>query len=413
MDINLHGPLRVSVSVASGLVGRWWALVCVVLSVTVHRAAGDKTYDTLKAMQTTLSAGTPFCYGTKNSQTKKDFLRNSYKAQADGLNVLVYPFCMSTTEFGNRLGNYLTEVACAEASGIHFVAIHKLFDLAGSFHGNSSNDLSEQRKLAYLSALPDIIVHKHPVSRDLAMRHVALHCQCTRYCWGEPTAPWVNRTSSIKQYLQVAMKAYHNTVDQTKEQTVVAPDVDFTNAGPGQHLPIVPDVAIQYRCGDNIGFSYHYGIIPFTAYDSRIPVDSRFIYVLSDHPSRASHSPYSGRCGTILEHLFNYLKALRPLALIVVKRGGDLFLDQVRLGLANTTICSASSYCFWPALANKGQAYFPITPLIAGADNPALAPNFGPNFHWIEAPAIISNLKHYRPWTKILDVLMGKIPPLE
>ncbi len=41
-----------------------------------------------------------------------------------------------------------------------------------------------------------------------------------------------------------------------------------------------------YRCGDNIGFSYMYGILPFFAFPDRIPKDAKYIYVLSDHPSR-------------------------------------------------------------------------------------------------------------------------------
>lgn len=377
------------------------------------RMEEDSVYTSLKKMQSIINNQSSFCYGTKHSRTKQDFVSNAWAATVPAnQNVLVYPFCITTNELGNRLGNYFQEIACAEASGINFVAVHKEFNLMGSFTGNvSESAISDKRKLAYLSALPDIIIHKNPVSRENAVENVKQHCKCTRYCWGDVNAPWVTRTDSIKQYLQVAIKAYRDAVDQSKEQTVVSPDVDITNAKPGDHLPIVPDVAIQYRCGDNIGFSYHYGILPFTAFPSRIPLGSKYIYVLSDHPSRAVHSPYSGRCQIILQSLFEYLQEKNPGSTIVVKRGGDLFLDQVRLGLANTTICSASSYCFWPALSNPGISHFPVTSLIAGADSIKLAPSFGPNFKWIESPEIISNLKHYRPWNKILDVLTGKVPP--
>jgi hypothetical protein len=133
--------------------------------------------------------------------------------------------------------------------------------------------------------------------------------------------------------------------------------------------------------------------------------------VLSDHPSRAVHSPYSGRCSLILKALMEYLHALSPSATIVVKRGGDLFLDYVRLSRARVTICSASSYCLWPAIANRnGSAHFPLTSLAAGADSIELAPNLGAHFHWIEDPKIISNFKNVKPWTAIIDILRAELP---
>jgi hypothetical protein len=114
-----------------------------------------------------------------------------------------------------------------------------------------------------------------------------------------------------------------------------------------------------------------------------------------------------------LKGLFDYLRAARPNATIVVKRGGDLFLDYVRLAFAKVTICSASTYCFWPALANiagGGTAHFPLSSLIAGADNVHLAPNFGPNFQWINDSNIISDFRKVKPWTNVVPILEGKMP---
>jgi hypothetical protein len=206
-------------------------LLLVLLSSSSFSTSSDSSataiYDKLRALQLHINSTPEWCYGTKSSRTVKDFLSNTWSAHAGGLNVIVYPFCMTTTEFGNRLGNYITEVACAEAAGMHFVAVHKNFDLSGSYHGNSTSLVSEQRKLAYLRALPDIIIHKSPVERPAAEKNVKQHCGCNRYCWGVPNAPWVNRTASIKQYLQVAAKAYLATVDTATESTVVSPDVDL------------------------------------------------------------------------------------------------------------------------------------------------------------------------------------------
>eukprot|EP01034_Spumella_vulgaris_P023203 gene23203-29399_t len=223
-------------------------------------------------------------------------------------------------------------------------------------------------------------------------------------------APWVNMTAQIGGYVRNAVSAYVASID-TSLGTTVDSEVDLSNAKPGLILPIVPDVALQYRCGDNIGFSYMYGILPFAAFKPLIPADSKYIYVLSDHPSRAAHSVYSGRCSLILKALMEYLQVLSPNAIIVVKRGGDLFLDYVRLSRAKVTICSASSYCLWPALSNvNGSVHFPLTSLAAGADSIELAPDFGSHFQWIAEPKIISNFKNVRPWTAIIDILRADVP---
>ena len=51
-------------------------------------------------------------------------------------------------------------------------------------------------------------------------------------------------------------------------------------------LPLIPNVTIQYRCGDNIGFGKtRYGLLPFSTYtnSNRInKVTARYIYVIAD-----------------------------------------------------------------------------------------------------------------------------------
>ena len=356
------------------------------------------------------------------------------------LQTLVYPFCLVTTELGNRLGNYFNEIACAEASGMHFVAVQRHWDTlqaikglnmkidvsndnnahtnittADSFHSNKQKkgkggvDGIDSHRLAFLNALPSVFVHPNPVDEKTARSKIENECKCTRYCWHDKDAPWIKKLPSIRSYIRAAVTAYLDTFEPDFG-TVVDPETDFTNAASGTFLPVIPDAAIQYRCGDNIGFSYMYGVLPFTAFPTRIDQNgTRFIYVLSDHPSRAKHSPYSSRCQIILKSLFDYLVTHFPKATIVVKRGGDLFLDYARLTLANVTICSASSYCMWPALANTGQVHFPLTVIAAGADSIELAPNLTANFQWIVEPNIISDFRKLRPWNKIIDVLEGKM----
>jgi hypothetical protein len=88
-----------------------------------------------------------------------------------------------------------------------------------------------------------------------------------------------------------------------------------------------------------------------------------------------------------------------------MKRGGDLFLDYARIAYSNISICSASTFCLWPALANNiGHSFYPITPLI-GKANEKSQPFLGERFHWIGEVGMIKEFKHYRPWDRVIDDL--------
>lgn len=358
----------------------------------------------------------PFCYNT-HSGSKHAAHKNDYGKYTNDLNAWVYPFCLTTHEVGNRLGNYFTELGCAEVSGFHFLSIHPQWEMKGSINANSTFNESISREVisTFLKNLPSVIVHPDPKPREEALKIADHSCKCSRYCWQHVNAPWVKAIPSIQKAMRHALTAYLDAVRQhAVTHTTINPVDDLTNVPIANRdsLPLIPDAAIQYRCGDNIAFSYMYGILPFSVFDQRIPRNAKYIYVLSDHPSRAMHSPYTIRCQVILKSLMDYLTERYPRAQIVVKRGGDLFLDMARFAFANVTICSASTYCFWPALSNtEGTVHFPITSLIAGADELSLAPNFTTNFHWIAEPKIISNFKPYRPWTAVIDVLTGKVDP--
>jgi hypothetical protein len=146
-------------------------------------------------------------------------------------------------------------------------------------------------------------------------------------------------------------------------------------------------------------------LLPFSAFSKRrIDITlARFIYVIADSPTRSVGHVYSGRCETILQKLFEYLRGEYPAAVVVIKRGGDPFLDYARLAYSDVTICSASTFCFWPALSNpRGQVHFPFTPLIANAWDNETAPFLADNFHWIREVEMIKEFKKYRPWSNLI-----------
>ena len=163
----------------------------------------------LRAAQHAINNGSPYWYRA-HSNTKNVFRYGLLKKELGDVSALVYPFLLMTYELGNRLGNYFTEVACAEAAGVHFIAVHKSFDTANSVQANSTSQLIPGKPFfngsTLLDALPDIIIHPNPSSREEAIKKMDKYCTCTRYCWGNGNAPWINRTSSIGTILRRAIQ---------------------------------------------------------------------------------------------------------------------------------------------------------------------------------------------------------------
>lgn len=51
---------------------------------------------------------------------------------------------------------------------------------------------------------------------------------------------------------------------------------------------------------------------------------------------------------------------------------------------SKVTICSTSTFCFWPALASNTTVYYPVTQMILNGTTP----QFTEHFHWITDPRI-------------------------
>jgi len=289
-----------------------------------------------------------------------------------------------------------------------------------------------------MEALPKIIPHPNALDLNAAIGHSRKVCPCIRYCWENSAAPWLKYVDQISEYMAHAIDAYIEVANIT-HGTILSKETDLiyypasalsSNTHSGAHtqsqsattsssgnngvidtdhhpyLPLIPDVTIQYRCGDNIGFGKtRYGLLPFPAILSRIYSSAKHIYVIADSPSRSAGHPYNSRCGIILKALFDSLVETFPSSIVIIKRGGDLFLDVARLAYSNITICSASTFCLWPALTNRATVHFPYTPLIAGSWTNLSLPDFGPHFHWIKEVEILKEFKQYKPWERVLDAL--------
>eukprot|EP01041_Mallomonas_annulata_P009678 gene9678-20123_t len=358
--------------------------------------------------------------------------------------VFVYSPCMSAYNLGNSLGNYLNELACAISANVYIIVATKIWDypfMPFEFKGNGRSHTKESSKqhrttgigphtqqldkhlLTFFEILPNVYgptltIHPKAKNESLsASQALETFCSCERYCWTDAKAPWIQNADMIGELMNMALDAHLAANEsQIEKGTIIhhGEDADLSSAPPDTFLPIVPDVAIQYRCGDTVP-SVIYGFLPFPTIASLIPEDSKYIYVLTDHPSRAhllgGEKPFAHKCPGILSSLFIYLQKRFTNATVIVKRGGDPFLDYARLARARVTICSASTFCIWPALASRGDAYFPVTPLVASwTPQTNHTPYLGPHFHWLHYPRIVTEFKVNTPLETIIEVLMEVIP---
>lgn len=85
--------------------------------------------DRLDHYAATLDKMTVTCFGDDYGGTRDELLAGQYKSVLGDLPVMVYPFCVRTFQLGNTLGYYFNDLACANLTGSHFIAVKKHFDL--------------------------------------------------------------------------------------------------------------------------------------------------------------------------------------------------------------------------------------------------------------------------------------------
>ena len=125
---------------------------------------------------------------------------------------------------------------------------------------------------------------------------------------------------------------------------------------------------------------------------------------MCEHLNRYKRPDQKVRCELILSSLHKYLSSAFPDAVVLLLRGQNVYLDLYRLTYANTTICSVSTFCFYPALSSKTIAYFPVTRLVAKATKP----NYGAHFKWISSPKVFPGARaRDMPNNQLLKILQS------
>jgi hypothetical protein len=361
----------------------------------------------LTVIRENITQSSPKCLTYGYTSVAQDYLSGRWREYLSEIQSMVFPNCLNIIYFGNSIGTYLNEMACAMLVGAHFIAVPGGTKEDVTHHHSSANHaLHRARQEAFLHAFPSVLVNPRPRPPADVEKRVQAKCKCTRYCWDDPNAPWTYELPLIKEIVRNASDAYlyhdeelllNGTVIDSARDFFMLPNSSSYNSVLDQFFPLIPDVTIQYRCSDNLGFNYGalgYGLLPFRAITKRIKSSDKYIYVLAEPAERSHPNPF---CGNILVGLMEFVHDHFPETTVIVKRGGDPFLDYVRFINSPTTICSASTFCFYAALAAKGVAHYPLTNLIVQADPSVTdrnnAPDFGSNFKWIFETETIFHFK--------------------
>eukprot|EP01041_Mallomonas_annulata_P000108 gene108-155_t len=273
--------------------------------------------------------------------------------------ILVYSYCMDWTSLGNTIGHYLNQAACAHLAGLHFIAV----EIKWIHQHNSINTKN-------YDFLPDIIIHTNPITFvNNSRQSVITHCSGNLFPWESITSSWTRDIKYIGNIMQEGLVSYIQALNRSAH---------------------IPDITIQYRCSDNIVKNW-YGLLPFTAFKNILAYNSNrlHIYILSDPPDRHVKHKLAPHCNAILHALKLYLQAIYPNSKVSIRRGGNPLLHMAYIALAKTTVCSASTFCLWPAISRNQTTFYPFSQLVASGKGTQIV--FESHFQWIMQPAIISS----------------------
>jgi len=144
------------------------------------------------------------------------------------------------------------------------------------------------------------------------------------------------------------------------------------------------DLSLQYRCGDILVVRNKvYGFMSYSLIEKLInqhKAGHRQI-VIETNPlySKSRNSKEEGlksKCKVIVLDLVSHLMALGHN--VTIADASDRSLSWGRMMFSKQLICSASTYCFWPALA-ADESYFPDTGLLL----PSYPDDLSQGWHWV------------------------------
>jgi hypothetical protein len=278
--------------------------------------------------------------------------------------------CFDEDSVGNRWSDYIEARLCANLTGLHFITLSK----------TCCETITEN---VFHNILPDIIYHNKP-NNNMKYDSMLQICQCGSSCHHRKEALMHKHMSMARDIYLPSVEAHYKFM-QSKYSPHFTFDVKLAWKATLQSplysqnsLPMIPDVAVHCRCGDNTVGDYSF--LPYESYSNKIPRDNvmKNIYILSDNINRKTKPHQMILCNAILSGLHDYLASKFPTSNVITLRGMSPFDDIVRLTYAKLTICSVSTFCLWPAISRTNTVYYPQTLLIANNEQPF----YSSNFHW-------------------------------
>lgn len=283
--------------------------------------------------------------------------------------IMIHSSCLSLGSMGNSLSDYIESRICASLAGLHYI------DVSVNIENNT-----------FFNAFPTLVLNPNATT---TMKDIHSICTCSSICHEWSSGLMHKHMSLASAIFRSAIDKYWESIDNVSKTSFRINTGSLHKMGIGNSeitkianissMPVIPDVSIHYRCGDNT--VAHYGFLPFRAFKRLISPSARHIYVMAESKGRNSKAHHISRCDAIFDALYIYLTKHFPTATIAITRGNDFYDDLVRLTYSPQTICSISTYCLWPAIANRNEAHFPLTKLIAKED---MSFDYGKSFHWIK-----------------------------
>jgi len=316
------------------------------------------------------------CTALEPGIVSKGLLSGTYAQESGDKLIMVQSSCLADDSFGNKLGHYFEVLSCATQSGANFASVAKVW-----------NPKTQDAAPPFMQGLPDLLANHGANSENKAaiLNYVRDNCRCPGGCHERSTALWTKNAPLIRKLMMRGVESHlkHYFPGQDPQSIRIA-HLD-SQEKVNKEIPLIPSVAVHYRCGDN--FVGEYGFLPFSIVSNRILIQNKepqFIYILAESRNRKTGGPkkqLAEKCDVVLTSLHSHLRIFFPKSTVVLLRGGDMYTDLVRLTLAPVVVCSVSTFCLWPAIANAhGEAvYFPKTRLVAAADTTL---NLG--FTWIQ-----------------------------
>ena len=354
-----------------------------------------------------------------------DFFKHNFQA------VLISTACFTNHSFGNDFGFYIESYLCSLQIGANFVAPSFVSPISAL----SNNHL-------FFLGLPKIRVETNEKRFDEARNLSVSICKSIMFPWEQEDALLHTHIEIVRTIFRGAIDSCLNSTKPTYSKLKILDDDRVQSSGQVALdfdsnkilFPFVPNISIHYRCGDNTDIG---GLLPFHAINNIIisylenhkylllPHNNNnnsnninnnsiknnkniTLYILTEGPTKHMQSVSEAqrkRCDDIRNLLYHHIISSFPSMTVILLRGHDFFEDIVRMTYSNLLICSASTFCLWPAISTYGTAYLPVSKLFMKGKTKF----YGPRIFWItDTPLVYMNPKRSNrdiDWANIIQTL--------